>query len=168
MSGLALSLAQHLNLSFVLRAGQDLTTYSAFAAAPVLAKELNLDVELSPSNFQAPFRLTDGYALYDQGSGTHPFDIVAASNIVSFAAATVSESQGIRRSSANLADWQQEFLLGASKLFSVPDFIRFVLSQPLDAKLDLLVPSLIGAGVACLRDLISPGLDSGLSVASLL
>lgn len=161
MSSLPFPMAQHLNLSFVLQAGQDLSTYSAFGAAPVLAKELNLDEELPPSNFQAPFRPTDGYAVYDQGSGTHPFDIVAASNIVASAAATVAEGQGIEVLSTNLADWQQEFLLGASKLFSVPDFIRFVLSQPQDARFDSLVPSLVGAGVACFRDIVSPGLDSG-------
>jgi hypothetical protein len=161
MSSLPFPIAQHLNLSFALRAGQDLSPYVAFAAAPVVAKELDLNVELPPSNFQAPFRATDGYAVYDQGPGNHTFDIVAASNIVTSAAATVPESQGMDVLSANLSDWQQEFVLGVYKLFSVPDFIRFVLSQSVNADFDPLVPILIAGGVACLRDLISPGLDSG-------
>ena len=168
MLGMPFSLAQQLNLSFAFQAIQDLGSYSAFSAAPVLTKDLSLDDELPPSGFQSP-RTSDGYAAYDQGAGAHPFDIVAACNVVTSPAITVPESQGIPIISAYRADWQQEFLLGVSRLFSVPGFIQFVLIPPDDPRLvplkrdtpDAIVPILIAAGVACLRDLISIGRDTG-------
>lgn len=179
MSGLPFPLAQRLNLSFAFRANQDLSKYSAFAAAPVLKKDLSLADDLFPSSFQTVSRpgvgtQTDGYASYDQGSAPHSFDIVAACNVntldPTLVAAMVKNGQGIDILSAHVADWQQEFLLGASRLFSVPDFVQFVLAPPQDIKpdslpkeapADALLPTLIAAGVACLRDLISPGLDAG-------
>ena len=111
--GHAVLSAQQLNLSFAFQAIQDLGSYSAFSAAPVLTKDLSLDDELPPSGFQSP-RTSDGYAAYDQGAGAHPFDIVAACNMVTSPAITVPESQGIPIISAYRADWQQEFLLGVS------------------------------------------------------
>jgi hypothetical protein len=174
MSGLPFPLAQRLNLSFAFRANQDLSRYSGFAAAPVLNKDLNLGDELIPSSFQTPIRTADGYASYDQGPAPHTFDIVAACNVntldPTLVAVIVNNGQGIEVLSTHVADWQQEFLLGASRLFSVPDFIQFVLAPPQDIKPDSLpkeapadafLPTLIAAGVACLRDLISPGLDAG-------
>jgi hypothetical protein len=170
MSGLPFPVAQHLNLSFVFQARQDLGKYSVFAAAPVLAKDLNLDGELPPSGFQAS-RTSDGYAVYDQGASSHPFEIVAASNIVdplNAAATTVTDnqdSQAIRILGASLGDWQREFLVGASRLFSVPAFIQFVLAPPKGSALtvpkDSLIPTLVAAGVACLRDVVSVGRDAG-------
>jgi hypothetical protein len=145
MSSSPFPIAQHLNLSFAFRAQEDLSGYSSFAAAPVLAKELNLDAELPPLNFQAT-RSSDGFAVYDQISANHPFDTVAACNIVASPAATVPSGQGIEVRSTSLADWQQEFLLGASKLFSVPDFVSFALSRNTDEKLNPLVPVLVSAG----------------------
>jgi hypothetical protein len=167
MAGFPFPVAQQMNLSFVFEAKKDLSTYTAFAAAPILAKDLSAVQEMPPAGFQAPFRASDGFATYDQGGGPHPFDIVAASNIVTSVASTVVNgpaSQGIGILSARLSDWQQEFLLGASRLFSVPAFVQFIVAPPKDVGLDMpkdtLIPTLVAAGVACLRDIVSVGRDA--------
>jgi hypothetical protein len=157
-------IAQNLNLSFVYRVPQaDLVSYSQLAAVPVMAQDLN---GAAPMQFGAFQETTASGFLPYTNVGSLTYGVVATCNLIATALPATNSDwnpqiQRIPLTSASITDWQANFLISASRLFSLPDFLHFLVTKPnagLDAKF---IPTMLDAGVASLRDAIGLGTALG-------